>query len=67
MTVPTLNKGYIARKLCERGMSRRRSVQLLNFILDEVASVLACGEVKSSFRPLESAWYRVSVPESIAK
>ena len=40
----TLNKGYIVRKLCERGLSRRRSVQILNFILDEVAAALARGE-----------------------
>ncbi|HUD54173.1 MAG TPA: hypothetical protein VMR02_03025 [Terracidiphilus sp.] len=40
----TLNKGYIVRKLRERGLSRRRSVQLLNFILDEVAAALAHGE-----------------------
>jgi hypothetical protein len=40
----TLNKGYIVRKLRERGSSRRRSVQLLNFILDEVAASLARGE-----------------------
>jgi hypothetical protein len=39
-----LNKGYIVRKLRERGLSRRRSVQLLNFILDEVAAALARGE-----------------------
>jgi hypothetical protein len=43
-TVNTLNKGYIVRKLRERGLSRRRSVQLLNFILDEVAAALARGE-----------------------
>ena len=40
----TLNKGYIVRKLWERCLSRRRSVQLLNFILDEVAAALASGE-----------------------
>ena len=40
----SLNKGYIVRKLCERGMSRRRSVQLLNFILHEAAAALARGE-----------------------
>jgi hypothetical protein len=40
----TLNKGYLVRKLRERGLSRRRSVQLLNFILDEVAVALARGE-----------------------
>jgi nucleoid DNA-binding protein len=39
-----LNKGYIVRKLQERGLSRRRSVQLLNFILDEVAAAIARGE-----------------------
>jgi hypothetical protein len=39
-----LNKGYIVRKLCERGLSRRRSVQILNSILDEVAATLARGE-----------------------
>ena len=39
-----LNKGYLIRKLRERGSSRRRSVQLLNFILDEVAAALARGE-----------------------
>jgi nucleoid DNA-binding protein len=39
-----LNKGYIIRKLCERGLSRRRSVQILNSILDEVAAALARGE-----------------------
>jgi ribosomal protein L21E len=40
----SLNKGYIVRKLRERGLSRRRSVQILNFILDEVAAALARGE-----------------------
>src|ERR1022692_1844259 len=40
----TLNKGYIVRKLRERGLSRRRSVELLNFILDEVAAALTRGE-----------------------
>jgi hypothetical protein len=40
----TLNKGYIVRNLRERGVSRRRSVQLLNFILDEVAAALTRGE-----------------------
>lgn len=40
----TLNKGYIVGKLRERGLSRRRSVQLLNSILDEVAAALARGE-----------------------
>ena len=40
----TLNKGYIVRKLQERGLSRRRSVQLLNFILHEAAAALARGE-----------------------
>ena len=40
----TLNKGYIVRKLRERGLSRRQSVQLLNFILDEVAAALMRGE-----------------------
>jgi len=40
----TLNKGYIVRKLRARGLSRRRSVQLLNFILDEMAAALARGE-----------------------
>ena len=39
-----LNKGQIVRKLCERGLSRRRSVQILNSILDEVAATLARGE-----------------------
>ncbi len=39
-----LNKGYIVRKLRERGLSRRRSVQLLNFILHEVSAALARGE-----------------------
>jgi hypothetical protein len=39
-----LNKEYIIRKLCERGLSRRRSVQILNFILDEAAAALARGE-----------------------
>lgn len=39
-----LNKGSIVRKLRERGLSRRRSVQILNFILDEVAAALARGE-----------------------
>jgi nucleoid DNA-binding protein len=39
-----LNKGYIVRKLQERGLSRRRSVQILNFILDEAAAALASGE-----------------------
>jgi nucleoid DNA-binding protein len=39
-----LNKGYVVRKLQERGLSRRRSVQVLNFILDEVAAALARGE-----------------------
>ena len=40
----TLNKGYIVRKLCERGLSRRQSVQILNSILDEVVAALARGE-----------------------
>jgi len=40
----TLNKGYIVRKLQERGLSRRRSVQILNSILDEVAAALVRGE-----------------------
>jgi nucleoid DNA-binding protein len=40
----TMNKGYIVRKLCERGLSRRQSVQILNSILDEVAAALARGE-----------------------
>jgi len=40
----TLNKGYIVRKLRERGLSRRRSVELLNSILDEAAAALARGE-----------------------
>ena len=40
----TLNKGYLVRKLCERGLSRRHSVQILNSILDEVAAALARGE-----------------------
>ena len=39
-----MNKGYIVRKLCERGLSRRRSVQILNSILDEVTAALARGE-----------------------
>jgi hypothetical protein len=39
-----LNKGYIVRKLRERGLSRRRSAQILNFILDEAAEALARGE-----------------------
>src|SRR5450631_3706769 len=39
-----VNKGYIVRKLCERGLSRRQSVQILNSILDEVAAALARGE-----------------------
>ena len=39
-----MNKGYIVRKLCERGLSRRHSVQILNSILDEVAAALARGE-----------------------
>jgi hypothetical protein len=43
-TENTLNKGYIIRKLCERGLSRRRSVQILNSILDEVAAALARAE-----------------------
>jgi nucleoid DNA-binding protein len=40
----SLNKGYIVRRLRERGLSRRRSVHILNFILDEVAAALARGE-----------------------
>ena len=39
-----LNKGFIIGKLQERGLSRRRSVQILNSILDEVAAALARGE-----------------------
>ena len=39
-----LNKGYIVRKLCEQGLSRRRSVQILNLILDEAAAALSRGE-----------------------
>jgi len=50
----TLNKGYIVRKLQERGLSRRRSVQVLNFILDETAAALARGEdVESPFGSLQ--------------
>ena len=49
-----LNKGYIVRKLCERGLSRRQSVQILNSILDEVAAALARGEeVESPFGSLQ--------------
>ena len=40
----TVNKGSIVRMLQERGLSRRRSVQLLNFVLDEVVAALARGE-----------------------
>src|ERR1017187_6069421 len=40
----SFNKGYIVRKFCERGLSRRRSVQILKFILDEAAAALARGE-----------------------
>ena len=40
----TVNKGSIVRMLQERGLSRRRSVQLLNFVLDEVVVALARGE-----------------------
>ena len=39
-----MNKGYIVRKLQERGLSRRQSVKILNFTLDEVAATLARGE-----------------------
>ena len=39
-----MNKGSIVRMLQERGLSRRRSVQLLNFVLDEVVAALARGE-----------------------
>ena len=39
-----LNKGYIVRKLRERGLFRRRAVQLLNSILDEVGAALARGD-----------------------
>jgi hypothetical protein len=50
----TLNKGYIVRNLRERGLSRRRSVQLINFILAEVAAALARGEdVESPFGSLK--------------
>ena len=49
-----LNKGFIIGKLQERGLSRRRSVQILNFILDEVAAKLARGEdVESPFGSLQ--------------
>ena len=49
-----MNKGSIIRKLCERGLSRRRSVQILNSILDEVAAALARGEdVESPFGSLK--------------
>ena len=49
-----MNKGYIIRKLCERGLSRRRSVQILYSILDEVAAALARGEdVESPFGSLQ--------------
>ena len=49
-----MNKGYIIRKLCKRGLSRRRSVQILNSILDEVAAALARGEeVESPFGSLQ--------------
>lgn len=40
----TLNKRYLVRRLQERGLSRRRSVQILNFVLDEVTAALARGE-----------------------
>jgi hypothetical protein len=39
-----MNKGYIVRKLRERRLSRRRSVQLLNYLLDEVGVAFARGE-----------------------
>src|ERR1035438_9065969 len=53
-TAKTLNKGYIVRKLRERGLSRRRSVQILNSILDEVAAALVRGEeVESPFGSLQ--------------
>ncbi len=56
----TLNKGYIVRKLRERGLSRRRSVQLVNFILDEVSAALACSEdVKFPFGSLQRAHHRI--------
>jgi hypothetical protein len=56
----TLNKGYIARKLRERGLSRRRSVQLVDFILDEVSAALACGEdVEFPFGSLQRAHHRI--------
>lgn len=44
LTGDILNKGYIVRKLQERGLSRRQSVKILNSILDEVAASLTRGE-----------------------
>ena len=53
-TAKTLNKGYIVRKLRERGLSRRQAVQILNSILDEVAAALGRGEdVESPFGSLK--------------
>ena len=55
-----LNKGYIVRKLQQRGLSRRQSVQLVNFILDEVSAALACSEdVKFPFGSLQRVHHRI--------
>ena len=55
-----LNKGYIVRKLRERGLSRRRAVQILNSILDEVATALARGEeVEFPFGSLQRVHHRI--------
>lgn len=39
-----MNKGDIVEKLRERGLSRRRAVLILDFVLDEVCAALKRGE-----------------------
>jgi nucleoid DNA-binding protein len=49
-----MNKGDLVQKLRERGLSRRRAVQILNFVLDEMAAALERGEeVKLPFGTLQ--------------
>lgn len=40
-----LGRAYLVEKLRERGLSYRRSVRILNFILAEMAKTLKCGGV----------------------
>lgn len=51
-----MNKGDIVAKLREGGLSRRKAVRILNFVLDEVAWVLQRGEaVEFAFGSLKKA------------